>query len=220
MKIEKMQVFKAGTTLLLTGTLVLSMAGCAKQSQSAEVSSSSITTEQIKDAYTEKGSSSSAAELSSASSTSPGIEVINNNLENADSAVEAAIGIMLESAEQLSLASDQAKETEAYQKAKEETKQNFDDLFRFLLGEKEIAGYTIDDVKDSTKETVLNALFTLDNYIEEYIPDYKNKAKEKLNSIKEWLTSDETVEKIAEYYNKFRDYKDRIIDTADKQRQR
>ena len=63
-------------------------------------------------------------------------------------------------------------------------------------------------------------MFKLDNYIEEYIPDYKNKAKEKLNDIKEWLTSDETVDKIADYYNKFRDYKDRIIEEADKKRQK
>ena len=59
---------------------------------------------------------------------------------------------MLESAEQLSESSEKAKQTEAYQNAKEKTKENFDDLFRFLLGEKEIAGYTINDVKTRAHE--------------------------------------------------------------------
>ena len=203
------KLFKSGAALLLTGALVLSASGCAKEKQSAEITSSSSVSEQVV--------SSNSEEISS---ISPGREIITDNLENADSAVEAAIGIMIESAEQLSEASEEAKQTEAYQKVKEETKQNFDDLFRFLLGEKEIAGYTIYDVKDSTVETATESLMTLDNYIEEYIPDYKEKAKTKLNKIKEWLTSDETVEKIAEYYNKFRDYKDRIVEEADKQRQR
>lgn len=210
MKIDKLQIFKAGTTLLLTGTLMLNIVGCAKQSQRAEVTASNITTEQIKSANTTE----------SENSTPPGQEIITDNLENADSAVEAAIGIMLETADQLADSTEKAKQTEAYQKAKEETKKNFDDLFRFLLGEKEIDGYTIDDVKTSTKETVVKALYTLDNYIEEYIPDYKEKAKDKLNQLKEWLTSDETIDKIAEYYNKIRDYKDRIVDTADKKRQK
>ncbi len=208
MKIDQLQIFKSGAALLLTGALALSISGCAKENQSAQIESNSYT------------SSQSVSESSEAASTSPGKEIINNNIENADSAVEAAIGIMLESAEQLSESSEKAKQTEAYQNAKEKTKENFDDLFRFLLGEKEIAGYTINDVKTTTKEKAIDALFKLDNYIEEYIPDYKNKAKEKLNDIKEWLTSDETVDKIADYYNKFRDYKDRIIEEADKKRQK
>lgn len=102
-------------------------------------------------------------------------------------AVEAAITIMTDSASELASATEEAKQTESYQRAKEQAMDNFDTIFNFLFNGEEINGYTANDVSDSTIEMAKDALGSLDNYIESYIPEYKEKAKEKLSSAGEWL---------------------------------
>lgn len=102
-------------------------------------------------------------------------------------AVEAAITIMTDSASELANATDEVKQTESYQKTKEEAMDNFDTIFNFLFNGEEINGYTVNDVSDSTVEMAKNSLGTLDSYIESYIPEYKEKAKEKLSDAGEWL---------------------------------
>ncbi len=107
--------------------------------------------------------------------------------EEASSAVESAVTIMIESTEALAESSEEAKQTESYQAAKETTKQNFDDLFGFLFQDEEIAGYTISEVGRNTVSFCKDGLVTLDAYIESYIPEYKDKAKEKLKSAGVWV---------------------------------
>ncbi|MCI9084773.1 MAG: hypothetical protein HFH46_04085 [Bacilli bacterium] len=102
-------------------------------------------------------------------------------------AVEAAITIMTDSASELANATDEVKQTESYQKTKEEAMDNFDTIFNFLFNGEEINGYTVNDVSDSTVEMAKKSLGTLDSYIESYIPEYKEKAKEKLSDAGEWL---------------------------------
>lgn len=102
-------------------------------------------------------------------------------------AVEAAITIMTDSASELANATEEVKQTESYQKTKEQAMDNFDTIFNFLFNGEEINGYTINDVSDSTVEMAKNSLGTLDSYIESYIPEYKEKAKEKLSDAGEWL---------------------------------
>ena len=102
-------------------------------------------------------------------------------------AVEAAITIMTDSASELANATDEVKQTESYQKTKEQTMDNFDTVFNFLFNGEEINGYTASDVSDSTIEMAKDSLGTLDDYIEGYIPEYKEKAKEKLSDAGEWL---------------------------------
>lgn len=102
-------------------------------------------------------------------------------------AVEAAITIMTDSASELANATEEVKQTESYQKTKEQALDNFDTIFNFLFNGEEINGYTANDVSDSTVEMAKNALGTLDDYIESYIPEYKDKAKEKLSDAGEWL---------------------------------
>ena len=102
-------------------------------------------------------------------------------------AVEAAITIMTDSASELANATEELKQTESYQKTKEQAMDNFDTIFNFLFNGEEINGYTINDVSDSTVEMAKNSLGTLDSYIESYIPEYKEKAKEKLSDAGEWL---------------------------------
>lgn len=102
-------------------------------------------------------------------------------------AVEAAITIMTDSASELANVTEEVKQTESYQKTKEQALDNFDTIFNFLFNGEEINGYTANDVSDSTVEMAKNALGTLDDYIESYIPEYKDKAKEKLSDAGEWL---------------------------------
>lgn len=118
--------------------------------------------------------------------TSSGQETVTTE-EEASNAVEESITLMTDGVEYLATASDEAKQTEAYQEAKEQAMDNFDTLFTFLFQDGEINGYTIHDVSDSTIQMAKDALYSLDNYIEQYIPEYKEKAKEKLESAKDWL---------------------------------
>lgn len=114
-------------------------------------------------------------------------QVESTQTEEASSAVESAVTIMIDTAETLAESSEEAKQTESYQAAKETTKQNFDDLFGFMFQGEEIAGYTISDVGHNTVSFCGDSLMMLDTYIESYIPEYKDKAKEKLKSAVVWL---------------------------------
>jgi len=104
-----------------------------------------------------------------------------------DNAVEAAITVMIDGAEKVGNATDEFKQTEEYQEAKKELVSNFDTLLGFCFNDQEIDGYTIHDVSDNVKEKAKSALTTLDGYIEKNIPDYKEKAKEKLEKAGAWL---------------------------------
>ena len=104
-----------------------------------------------------------------------------------DNAVEAAITVMIDGAEKVGNAAEEFKQTEEYQDAKEQLVSNFDTLLGFCFNDQEIDGYTIHDVSDNVKEKAKSALTTLDGYIEKNIPDYKEKAKEKLEKAGAWL---------------------------------
>ena len=104
-----------------------------------------------------------------------------------DNAVEAAITVMIDGAEKVGNATEEFKQTEEYQDAKEQLVSNFDTLLGFCFNDQEIDGYTIHDVSDNVKDKAKSALTTLDGYIEKNIPDYKEKAKEKLEKAGAWL---------------------------------
>ena len=178
--IKDLKLFSA--SLLLSGALALTLTACSNNTQTAEITSDTTAIEQL-------------AEEDS----------ITSNIEDADSAVETAIGIMVESADQLAQSSDEAKETEAYQEAKEEAIDNFATLYGFLFEGEEVAGHTIDEVKDSTRERAANALQDIDEDLNEIAPNYKEKIKEKYNDFKDYLNSDEFKDKLAEDYNKIQD---------------
>lgn len=182
-KIKNLKIFKKGASFLLAGALAFTLTGCSNQAQTAEVTSSTIAMEEVQD----------------------NDNLIERNIEDADSAVEAAIGIMVEGADELAQASDEAKQTEAYQNEKEEAIENFKDLYGFLFEGEEIAGYTVDDVKEGTKERAENALTSIDEDLEEIAPNYKEKIKDKYNDFKEYLNSDEFKDDLADKYNKIKD---------------
>ncbi|MBQ9011044.1 MAG: hypothetical protein IJ093_00130 [Bacilli bacterium] len=161
---NKFKYTKTAMSILLAGTLALPIVGCSSKKQEENYQQPSM--EQIQETQKQP-------------------EEIQT--EDPSTAVESAITIMIDGAERLSEASEEAKQTESYQNEKEEVLRNFDVLFGFLFNHKEIDGYTIDDVSESTKERAKEALFELDKYIEVYIPDYKEKAKEKLQDAKEFL---------------------------------
>lgn len=47
----------------------------------------------------------------------------------------------------------------------------------FVFNGKELGGYTFDDLTDIGKKNVVSSLYSLDDVIEEYIPDYKERLK-------------------------------------------
>lgn len=158
--------------MILAGTLSFSLMGCSVSETKSEESSQTPIEE--------------PQNTEDVAVTDAGQEAVTNE-EEASNAVEAAITLMLDEAEFLASASEEAKQTEAYQQAKEQTMDNFDTLFTFLFQGGEINGYTIHDVSDSTIQMAKDALYSLDNYIEQYIPEYKEKAKAKLQSARAWL---------------------------------
>ncbi len=158
--------FKSKAGAVVTSfALVTTLAGCSNESSSSEEITVDTTMEEIVEEPQIESDVTSSGEQ-----------------EKASSAVETAVTVMIEGAETLAEASEEAKQTESYQAAKETTKQNFDDLFGFLFQNEEIAGYTISEVGDKTVIVCKDALYTLDEYIEYYIPEYKENAKEMLKN--------------------------------------
>lgn len=178
------------TSMLLTGTLAFTLIGCTNTQTKEEPTSQPAIekTEENKDWLFEK---------------------------HDESAVETAIDLMITEAENLSEASEEAKQTESYQKAKEESLKNFDDLFNFIFNDKEIAGYTIDEVSDNIVNKAKETLSQLDQYIETYIPDYKYKIKEKLNTAKEFL-EDKGTDVLSWAADKYDDIKQKVKEKRNK----
>lgn len=170
---RKVWIAKNGVmAMILAGTLSFSLMGCSvSETKSEQPSQTPIEEPQ---------------NTEDVAGTDAGQEAVTSE-EEASNAVETAITLMTDGAESLATASEEAKQTEAYQNAKEQAMDNFDTLFTFLFQGGEINGYTIHDVSDSTIQMAKDALYSLDNYIEQYIPEYKEKAKEKLKSAGAWL---------------------------------
>lgn len=70
-------------------------------------------------------------------------------------------------------------------------KQKFRELVDFIFNGKEINGMTFSELKDEEKELLMSEFSKLDSYIDDYIPDYKERLKnwfaEKGPTVKEWL---------------------------------
>lgn len=181
--IDNLQFSKKLLSLILAGSLSMTLVGCASNEASSNESKEN-TMEQPEEEIENtsvRGALDNIGEKAG--------NAINDEYEKVkgDNAVEAAITIMIDGAEKVANATDEFKQTKEYEEAKESVKENFDTLLQFCAGEKEIDGYTIDEVSDKTKEKAKDALHTLDAYIESNIPDYKEKAKEKLEAAGEWL---------------------------------
>lgn len=174
-KINNLKFSKKLFSLILAGTLSMTLVGCGAN----EVNT---------------------AENTNTTNEQPNEEATNNvvdGVKNAvsdeydkiqgDNAVEAAITVMIDGAEKVGNATEEFKQTEEYQDAKEQLVSNFDTLLGFCFNDQEIDGYTIHDVSDNVKDKAKSALTTLDGYIEKNIPDYKEKAKEKLEKAGAWL---------------------------------
>lgn len=177
-KIKDLKVSNKLLLLIMAGTLSMSLVGCA---------SNEVNTDNNADTPKEQPAEEATnGENTVIDSVKDAVNTEYDKIKE-DNAVEAAITIMLDGAEKVGNATDEFKGTEGYQEAKEELISNFDTLLGFCFNGEAIDGYTIHDVSDSVKEKAKSALYTLDGYIERNIPDYKDKAKEKLEKAGAWI---------------------------------
>lgn len=158
-------------SIMLSATLVLG--GCSADIKNEDVDVSS------NDALI------SVIDEGTSLATNQGIESAEEHEESldADTVVEKAISGTIDLADTISEASDEFKQSEAYQQSVERLKTEFNTLVDWLMGKTEINGYTIKDVSSETVSMAKNAVTYVDGVIESYIPDYKDKAKEKLNEL-------------------------------------
>ena len=191
-------VNKELTAALMAGVLAFTLVGCANTNTKEK--------EDIKTEKIENIASSESAESDA---------LVEKNIENADNAVEAAIGIMLEGGEKLVEDSKEATETESYKKEKEKALDNFITLSEFLRGETEIAGYSVDEVKDETIEYAEESLNTLDEDLERIYPGYKEKLKEKGEKFLEWAEEKGT-DLAAKGYDKYQELKEKTLEKSQK----
>ena len=163
-KIRNLKFSNELVSLILAGTLSMTLVGCVSNDTKTDDSGSEIPKEQPNEGV--RGALDNVAESAGSA--------VNDEYEKVkgDNAVEAAITVMIDGAEKVGNATEEYKQTEEYQEAKEQVISNFD---------------TIHDVSDTTKEKAKSALNTLDGYIEKNIPDYKEKAKEKLKKAGDWI---------------------------------
>ena len=99
-----------------------------------------------------------------------------------DTKAEAAISMMLDGAEVLKNKAEESANSEEVQYQLSEAMKNFQVLTDFIFNGGEIDGVTFSELSEEGKENVKNALSTLDNTLNELIPNYKERLKETLTS--------------------------------------
>lgn len=95
-----------------------------------------------------------------------------------DTEAEAAISIMLDGAEKLKDSATDAANSEEVQEQLTDAMDNFKVLSDFIFNGGEIDGVTFSELSDEGKENAKNALNSLDNTINELVPNYKERFKE------------------------------------------
>ena len=98
--------------------------------------------------------------------------------EEKDSAVETAIGIMLDEADQLSESASNAANSEEVQGHLATSMQNLKDLTDFIFNGSEINGVTFSELSDEGKQKAIDALNTLDETINYLIPNYRERFRD------------------------------------------
>lgn len=99
-----------------------------------------------------------------------------------DTKAEAAISMMLDGVEVLKNKAEESANSEEVQYQLSEAMKNFQVLIDFIFNGGEIDGVTFSELSEDGKESVKNALSTLDNTLNELIPNYKERLKETLTS--------------------------------------
>jgi hypothetical protein len=101
--------------------------------------------------------------------------VTTNTTTSADECLDEFISKMRTNYQRLKSFAKSDQVTEAYQETKEETIQNFKDLYNFVFHGGQINGVTYKDLTEKGKEKAKEALKEIDGVIEQYIPDYKER---------------------------------------------
>lgn len=128
--------------------------------------------------------------------------------EEKDTLEEYIVYLNEEIKEVESYASDKWNSEECIQK-REDIKEKLKTLIDFVFNGKEINGITFKELKTEEKEKILLELTKLDDKIDEYIPEYKERFKdwfaEKSSDIKEWI-----VDRSADLREIWEDYKSEV----------
>ena len=80
-------------------------------------------------------------------------------------------------------------ESEQVEQAKEKGKEYFVTGVDFIFYDKEINGVTFDDLTEEGKKVTLENLETIDGWIMEIAPDYKDKISEKYQVVKDFVST-------------------------------
>lgn len=196
-KVVNLKFTKSALSLTAAFILAGTLMGCSTNVDAKESNVSSVVSQQA----------------SSSSNGSKKSDVY--QIDDADSAVEKSIEIMIDGAERVAESTEKTKDTEAYIKAKEEAINNFITLVDFLEGDTEIAGYTVDQVEDSTIEYAKQSLDELDADLERIYPNYKEELKEKGIEIMDWLEEKGT-DLAARGYDKYQELKQKTLEKTSK----
>ena len=95
-----------------------------------------------------------------------------------DTQAEAAISIMLDGAEQLKESASESANSEAVQNELSNAMENFKVLSDFIFNSSQIDRLTFSQLTHQGKQTAKNALNSLDNTIDELVPNYKERFKD------------------------------------------
>ena len=208
MKINNFKIMKGAMAIAIAGSLTAGLVGCTSN-EVMEENYNEVTTEQVTSANEEA----TVEEVNTNVATSDQSNTNEATVEEASSTVDDAIDEMIDNAKDLASTSNKEKFSEAYEETKEQTKENFREVVDFLFNGGEIAGYTASEVKEETVEKAEDGLEIMDGYIESYIPDYKDRAKEKLHNAGDYLEEKGT-DIAAGIYNKYQDLKNKTIEKA------
>ena len=192
-------------SVVLSATLVLGGCSSVPENENVDTGSSDIVSSVVAD-----GADQIAIVFDEETSV---INRINEKISDADTVVEKSITGTIELAKSISSATDEYRQTEQYKQDVERLKTEFDTLVNWVLGKTEIDGYTIKDVGNETIDLAKEAISYIDEVIESYIPDYKDKAKEKLSELGD-TAWDIATDLGALGYDKAQEFKDDVLEKS------
>ena len=189
------------TVILTTAALSLTLASCGERKVNYEQSNQDSVKE-ITDAYKDE-----KKEESSIDNTETNMEQSERFMKEYISDLKEEAKEVKEEAKKLKKIGKKKLESEEFQEKKNKVKKKAKDLVDFVFNGKEINGYTFSDLSDEGKKKVKKELSNLDETMDYFIPDYKER-------FKEW-TVEKGADAVDKYYSlkeKWNQYKQDVID--------
>lgn len=171
MKHKLYPIYIKGMTAIFSASLAATLIGCTSAENKIQDTTSAENTQTVE---TEEN----LVDNENLTQEENTVDTDDLTQEEKDSAANTAIELMLEGAQDLKDSASEAASSEEVQEELDRSMQNFKDLSDFIFNGKEIGGVTFSELSDEGKEMARNALNSLDETLNDLVPNYRERFKE------------------------------------------